>query len=438
MSTNIFAQNTQPTRVLFLVDASRSMLQNWDKNSKMFAAHKVVNGIADSLNNMPNVEMAMRVYGHQSPQPLNDCEDSKLEVGFKTNNALAIKNRLLDIRPQGVTPIAYSIEQTITDFGPNAKNYNNILILISDGFESCGFNPCEVVMRLKNQGIITKSYVIGMGIDASEYSEFSCMGEFMNLESEQQSQYVIDNTIARIFNSVFTRVNLLDLNKDPSETDVLMTFIDTKSGKPRFNYYHTINAKGIPDTITLDPAMHYDVQIHTTPETWKKDVELNKGELNIITQPAPQGYLKVAVKGETFKGRINCIVKRDDNIVINQTSNESQKLLIGEYGLEILTLPIIKVSGVRVEQDKTTTIEISAPGYVTFNKSEQIAGAIYEYKENKLAEVFELSETSLKETLALQPGKYIVLYRYLSQKHMDATSETTFEVVSGTTLTVRL
>jgi hypothetical protein len=42
----------------------------------------VVNGIADSLNDNPNIQMAMRVYGHQSPQPLNDCEDSKLEIGF--------------------------------------------------------------------------------------------------------------------------------------------------------------------------------------------------------------------------------------------------------------------------------------------------------------------------------------------------------------------
>ena len=438
ISTQLFAQTAQPKRVLFLVDASRSMLQNWDRNSKMVAAHRVVNGIADSLNNMPNVQMAMRIYGHQSPQPANDCEDSKLEIAFKSKNALAINNKLDDIRPQGVTPIAYSIEQTITDFGPDAKNYRNILILVSDGFESCGLNPCEVVLRLKNQGIITKSYVIGIGIDATEYSQFSCMGEFLNIESELQTEFVINTTIAKIFNSVFTRVDLLDVNKDPTETDMLMTFTDAETGKARFNYYHTIDPKGHPDTITLDPSLGYDLQIHTTPEIWKKNIDLTKGELNIITEPAPQGYLKVYVKGETFKGRINCIIKKDKKIVINQTSNNSQKLLIGEYELEILTLPVIKVSGVQVEQDKTTTIEISAPGYVTFSKNEPIAGAIYENKENKLEEVFELSDTNLKETLALQPGKYIVIYRYLSKKDMAATKEYTFEVVTGTALTVRL
>ena len=166
---NLFAQTTQVTRILFVVDASRSMSQTWDRSAKMVAARTVVNGIADSLNDNPNIQMAMRVYGHQSPQPLNDCEDSKLEIGFRTKNGLSIKNRLDDIRPNGVTPIAYSMEQTLADFGPDAKNYRNILILVSDGFESCGKNPCEVVQRLRNMGVITKSYVIGIGIDATEF-----------------------------------------------------------------------------------------------------------------------------------------------------------------------------------------------------------------------------------------------------------------------------
>lgn len=432
------AQNAQVTRVLFVVDASRSMLQNWDRNSKMFAALQVVNGIADSLNGMGNVQMAMRVYGHQSAQPINDCEDSKLEVGFKIKNAFAIKEKLDEIRPKGVTPIAYSIEQTLSDFGQDAKNYRNILILVSDGYESCGLNPCEVVLRLKNEGIIAKSYVIGMGLDATEFSEFSCMGEFVNIETEDRTQLAIDNVISKMFNSVFTRVDLMDINNEAKETDMLMTFYDLASGYPKFNYYHTINPKGTPDTITLDPSLIYNLQIHTTPPVWKNNVDVNGGVINVITQPSPQGYIKVLVRGESFKGKINCIIKQEKNVVTHQTSNIPQKLIVGEYDLEILTLPLIKVNGVQVEQDKTTTIEISAPGYVTFLKNEQIAGGLYEYKDNKLVEFFELNDVSLKESLALQPGKYKVIYRYLSRKDMSATKEIEFEVVSGTALNVRL
>lgn len=434
----VFAQAGKPTRILFVVDASRSMLENWDRNSKMVAAKQVVNGIADSLNNDPNIQMAMRIYGHQSPQPVNDCEDSKLEVPFKYKNAPNIKTKLDNIRPQGVTPIAYSLEQTINDFGPDAKNYRNILILVSDGFESCGLNPCEVVQRLKNMGVITKSYVIGIGIDATEYSEFSCMGEFMNIENEQKTTEVVDATIAKLFNSVFTRVDLLDVNKEATETDMVMTFYNAATGTPEFNYYHTMNPKGKPDTLTLDPNLTYNLEIQTTPPVWKNNVHLTPGALNVITQPSPQGFVKVAVRGESFKGKINCIIKQDGKIVTTQISNNQQKLLVGEYDLEILTLPVIKINGVKVEQDKTTTVEISAPGFVTFYKNEAIVGAVYEYKENQLTEVFELNDINLKESLALQPGKYKVIYRYLSKKEMTATKETEFEVVTGTSLTVRL
>lgn len=437
-STLNYAQTAQPTRILFVVDASRSMLQTWERESKMNAARAVVNGIADSLNGMANVQMAVRVYGHQSPQPLNDCEDSKLEVPFRTKNAVSIKTKLDNIRPQGVTPIAYSMEQTLTDFGPDAKNYRNILILVSDGFESCGLNPCEVVQRLKNLGVVTKSYVIGIGIDATQYSEFSCMGEFMNIDNEKKTEYVVNSTIAKLFNSVFIRVDLLDENNKPEETDVLMTFYDAKTNIPKFNYYHTINPKGNPDTLTLDPALTYNLQVHTTPEIIKHDVTLTAGKFNIITQPSPQGYLTVSIRGEAFKGKINCIIKKDKEIVIHQSTDNAQKLLTGMYNVEILTIPIITVDNVKVEQDKTTTLEIAAPGYVSFNKNEPIAGGIYEYRDNKLVEIYELGETNLKETLAIQPGKYMVIYRYLSKKDMDATKEVDFEVITGSSLMVRL
>lgn len=438
MGNLLHAQTAQPTRVLVVLDASRSMLDTWDRESKMKAAKSIVIGIADSLNDFENVQVALRVYGHQSPQPLNDCEDSKLEVPFRENNAASIKAKLVSIKPQGVTPIAYSMEQTLTDFGADAKNYRNILILVSDGFESCGLNPCEVVQRLKKMGVVTKSYVIGLGIDATQYSEFSCMGEFMNIENEKGTELVVNSTIAKIFNSVFIRVDLLDENSKPEETDMLMTFYDADTKLPKFNYYHTINPKGNPDTLTLDPALTYNMQVHTTPEIIKKDVTLVEGKFNIITQPAPQGFLTVEVRGEAFKGKINCIIKKDKNVVVAQVSDVSQKLLTGLYNVEVLTIPVITVDNVLVEQDKTTSIEIAAPGYVSFNKNEAIAGGIYEFRDNKLIEIYQLGEANLKETLAIQPGKYKVIYRYISKKDMDATKELDFEVISGTSLMVRL
>lgn len=437
ISAAVFAQG-QTTRVLIIMDASRSMGENLDRTSKIQAARNVISHIADSLNDMPNIQVGLRVYGHQSPQPVNDCEDSKLEVGFKTKNAAGIKARVQSIRPQGVTPIAYSIEQAIDDFGADAKNYRNILILVSDGFESCGKNPCEVVQRMRKQGILTKSYVIGIGIDALEFSDFACMGEFTNVDNEGDAIPAADEIIAKLFNSVFVRVDLLDEQNAPEETDVVMTFYDRATGIPKFNYYHTINPKGKPDTISLDPGLKYDMQVHTIPETWKKDVSIEQGKINYIKEPAPQGYLRVVVRGTTYKGKINCMIYSEQDFLVHQSTGYSQKMLTGMYNVDILTVPVIRIENAIVEQDKTTTLEIAAPGYVTFAKTEAIIGGIYEYRNNALVEIFELHETNLKESVAIQPGKYKVIYRYASEKNMDETQVIEFEVVSGVNMQLRL
>ena len=55
-----------------------------------------------------------------------------------------------------------------------------------------------------------------------------------------------------------------------------------------------------------------------------------------------------------------------------------------------------------------------------------------------LDEVFELSDNNLKETLAIQPGKYKVIYRFKNKRDMVATKEIEIEVVSGTSQNVGL
>ncbi|HMZ90312.1 MAG TPA: hypothetical protein PLM90_12820 [Chitinophagales bacterium] len=148
--------------------------------------------------------------------------------------------------------------------------------------------------------------------------------------------------------------------------------------------------------------------------------------------------MRVDVRGETYKGKINCIIKKNGDIINAQQTEYAQKMLTGDYDVEILTIPVIYINHAQVEQDKTTTLEIAAPGFVTFSKNEALIGGIYEYRDNKLTEIYELNEASLKEAVAIQPGKYKVIYRYASKKRMDATITVEFEVVSGTSLTVRL
>ncbi len=84
------------TRILLLLDASGSMNESWNGQQKYEVAKEVIYETIDSLQKaQPEVELALRVFGHQSAKYLHDCKDSKLEVPFAARNS-ANSNRKAD------------------------------------------------------------------------------------------------------------------------------------------------------------------------------------------------------------------------------------------------------------------------------------------------------------------------------------------------------
>jgi len=137
-------------RILILLDGSSSMVQPWGKNSQRFtAASTVITSLMDSIYKVNgSVEFALRVYGHQSSVDQHDCYDTQLEVPFSKNNRTQMMLRLANIKPVGVSPIAYSLKQAaLKDLVNEVRNAYSI-ILITDGGESCGGDICDVVKTL--------------------------------------------------------------------------------------------------------------------------------------------------------------------------------------------------------------------------------------------------------------------------------------------------
>ena len=133
----------------------------------------------DSLKTMDNLEIGLRVYGHQKSFPPQDCDDTRLEVDFGKSNDVTerIKAKLKMIRARGTTPIAISLEKGAYDF-PKTDNSRNIIILITDGREECNMDPCSVSRLLQREGIILKPFVIGVGLDETYKKTFDCVGTY--------------------------------------------------------------------------------------------------------------------------------------------------------------------------------------------------------------------------------------------------------------------
>lgn len=435
-SSSLFAQKEQPlTRVLFIFDASQSMYANWEGGSRMDIAKNLLSNMLDSLRGQDKVEVGLRVYGHQRPVPPQDCRDTRLEVGFGLHKIDQIQARLKTLRPKGTTPIANALEAGAYDF-PKCDDCRNIIVLITDGIEECGGDPCAVSRLFQEKKIILKPFVIGIGLSEDHKKAFECVGTFYDAKSPETFTNVLKVVISQVLNSTTAQVNLLDEWDNPTETNVPITFYDAFSGILQYNFVHTLNSKGNPDTLTIDPVLSYQVVAHTIPQSkaegeWK----LTPGEHTIIPIDAAQGELSLIVSGNQD---ISCIIreKGKHETLHLQEFNTKQRYLTGEYDIEILTLPRIKES-VRIEQSKTAKVVIPEPGLVTLSYTSQGYGSIFE-EGSELKWVCDINSEKTRETLHLLPGKYRIIYRAKSSSQSIYTKEQQFTVTSRKSVSVKL
>ena len=427
------------SRILFIFDASNSMAGQWDGERKIDMAREVLYEMIDSLEQMPNVEMALRIYGHQSPVPPQDCSDTKLEVPFGPSNASRIRQKLRFINPKGTTPIAHSLELAPGDFPP-CNNCRNIILLITDGIEACNGDPCRVSLSLQKEGIILRPFVIGIGNDPGFKETFNCIGEYYDAPTKEQFREALKVVITQALNATSAQINLLDSHSRPTETDVNVVFYDRFSGVIRYNMIHTLNNKGNPDTLSLDHMSTYDVVVQTIPPVRFDSLKLVSGRHNTIGIDAPQGYLFVRTsRGKAYEQEKILVKKAGEHLTINiQQIGHQGKYLVGNYDLEIPIYPLMKINDVEILQSYTTTVEIPAPGYVTFNTGQPGAGALYQLTATGDQQwVLNLQENRKIQGFYLQPGSYRIIFRRGDLKSTAHSMVRNFVVREGTPETIK-
>jgi Ca-activated chloride channel homolog len=426
------------TRILFVFDASQSMYGRWQSDTKFNIASRLFSNLLDSLKTLKNLEMALRVYGHQKQYPPQDCDDTRLEVPFSKDNVARIKHVIKTIIPKGTTPIAFALLQSVNDF-PACDNCRNVVVLITDGLEECGGDPCAVSIELQKKGIILKPFIVGIGKNFKE--SFDCVGSYFDATNEKEFRSALNVVISRALNPTSVQVNLLDVNHEPIETNVNMTFYDKVSGYIKYNFIHSLNSKGLPDTLEIDPMITYDIVIHTIPQVRKDSVRLTSGIHNIIGIDAPQGFLTFRTGGTSTIKNLPCIIRKaGNNETINiQDFDQTEKYLIGTYDIEILCMPRINVKDVIIAQSHTTTINIPLPGIAVIQKSTNGYGSLYVEDNDYLIWIYNMKDTpQQQETLYLQPGRYRVVFRSKYSNQSSYTIDKSFNVEPGQTVNVKL
>ena len=437
------AQEESKIRILFIFDGSNSMNAQWENSSKILVAKKLLIQTMDSLKGLENVDLALRIYGHQTriAPGKQDCSDTKLEVPFASSkeNYSKIITKIRGLEPKGTTPIARSLEYSSEDF-PECISCRNIIILITDGIEACDEDPCAVALALKEKNIKLKPFVIGLGLDTSYLSQFSCIGEFLSADSEDSFKGVLKFVISQALNNTSVQVNLNNVNGLPKETDVTMSFYNSKSNKLMHTYIHTLNRNQLPDTFALDPIYTYRMVVHTIPEIVVDNIKLIPGKHNTIIAHTPQGTLKLSTQGSEsqFTG-INVIVRKENdfNTINVHKMNSEKEYLVGKYDLEMLTIPRLFFDDVEIMQSKMTEITIPLYGSVQISKGNGPASLFVKEKGQNVW-IYDFDDFRYIENINLQPGKYMISYRNSRSNSMAHTIIKEFKISSGQNLNLNL
>jgi len=430
----------QLTRILFVFDASNSMHARWDESTRIAIAKEVLIKTVDSLSYIPNLEIALRVYGHQSPITISfqDCNDTKLEVPFAPGNHAKIKQKIRQIQPKGTTPIARSLEASADDF-PD-KNSRNIIILITDGIEACDNDPCIIADKLRAKGIVIRPFVIGVGIDMEYLNYFDCIGTYLDANDKNSFSQVMRTAVNSALSGTTVQVNLNNITGKPLESNVSFNMYKAGTKTIVYTFVHTMNKNRLPDTLIIDDKTVYDIEVFSTPVVTAKNIRIVPNIHNTIEIDAPRGSLQVKLINPLRSYAIPSRIYRvEDQRTLNvQQIDEVDMYIVGTYEIEIMTLPRIYKT-VEVKQSFVQTINIPTPGQFEYKTGNRIIGQLFVInKDGSMEWVSNLSDAALSGSYYLQPGEYVVVYRSFHSMNTLHTTRKKFIIVSNKSTTLNL
>lgn len=154
-----------------IFDASGSMSAKLaDKTTRIDTAKRVLAGLREQ--DFTGYDVALRVYGSRRKE---DCSDSELLVPFGAVEATLprIKAAAAKLTALGRTPITFSLQEALKDFGERRGE----IILITDGIESCGADPCALMREWRGKNVDIRVHVVGFGVSGKEREALKCIAD---------------------------------------------------------------------------------------------------------------------------------------------------------------------------------------------------------------------------------------------------------------------
>ncbi|TPK84512.1 MULTISPECIES: VWA domain-containing protein [unclassified Mesorhizobium] len=181
-------------RVIIILDASGSMWAQIGGKPKLEIARESLRTVLQSVP--ADEEIGFMAYGHREK---GSCEDIQLIVPPQAGSASAITDAADSLKFLGKTPLTAAVKQAA-----EALKYTEdkaTVVLITDGLETCGGDPCALGKELKASGVDFTADVVGFGLTVDEGKQIACLadntgGKYIQASDEKALQEALVQTVA--------------------------------------------------------------------------------------------------------------------------------------------------------------------------------------------------------------------------------------------------
>lgn len=162
-----------PPSIAIILDASGSMQALIGSGqSRLAVAKEAIISVASELPS--DAVTTLWVYGHRLSQadPTASCQDIQQVIPLGAVNVQAYQDAITSLNAIGYTPIATTLQLAADSLPPGREK---LIILMSDGEESCGGDPCAVAQTLEASGIDIQVNTIGIAADTQTRAQLECI-----------------------------------------------------------------------------------------------------------------------------------------------------------------------------------------------------------------------------------------------------------------------
>jgi Ca-activated chloride channel homolog len=158
-------------RVILVLDASGSMWGQINGRAKMDIAKDVVGKVLSTWK--PEDDIGLVVYGHREKGSCTDIETMLPPGPLSINDFMSPVKAL---SPKGKTPMTQAVRQAAEAL--KYTEQQSTVILVSDGLETCGADPCAVARELERSGVNLTVHTVGFGLDdKNAIAQLKCMAD---------------------------------------------------------------------------------------------------------------------------------------------------------------------------------------------------------------------------------------------------------------------